>query len=301
MNKFIFATRPSKLARWQTNHVIELLAEKWNKISFEEFVITTKGDKIIDKPLPEIGGKGLFTLELEESLISNEVDGAVHSLKDLPTENPAGLTIGAIPERAPVNDVLICPRGFTIDKLPKSAVVGTSSLRRQAQLLAYRPDIQVKSIRGNVDTRIRKAVEGQYDAIILAAAGVLRLGFDEHITEHISHDLMLPEPGQGALGIQCRDSDDESKKVLASLEHDASRQAVVAERTFLAVLGGGCSIPVGAYAQIIDGIVHLQAVVAAPNGSKILKFSGSDVNAVSIGEKLAEEALSQGAMEIING
>ena len=204
MRKLTFATRPSALARWQTQHIIQKLQAQWHDLTCEEVVITTTGDRVLDKPLPEIGGKGLFTRELEQALISKDVDTAVHSLKDLPTDNAPGLTIGVIPNRADVRDVLICPSGYTLDKLPSGAIIGTSSIRRQAQLLAHRPDLQAKSIRGNVDTRIRKAVEGQYDAIILAAAGVNRLGLDEHISQYLSFELMLPAPGQGALGIQYR-------------------------------------------------------------------------------------------------
>lgn len=299
MRKLIFATRPSKLARWQTQHVIGLLETQWDNLSCDEVVIATKGDKVIDRPLPEIGGKGLFTLELEEALLSKQVDAAVHSLKDLPTENPEGLVIGAIPPRAPENDVLISPQGHTLDQLPEGAVVGTSSLRRQAQLLAYRPDLKTKSIRGNVDTRIRKVKQGQYDAIILAAAGIVRLGLEEYISEYIPFEIMLPAPGQGALAIQCRADDLETRRFLSALEDSATRRAINAERTFLAALGGGCSIPVGAYTQVKNGEIHLQAVVASPDGKQILNFSGHDLDAVALGQRLAKEALAQGAREVL--
>ena len=203
-----FATRPSALARWQTDYVIRLLQEAHPNLRFQVQVITTKGDRILDKPLPVIGGKGLFTAELEQALHANLVDAAVHSLKDIPVEDAPGLTIGLTPARADVRDALISPAGYTLDTLPSGAVVGTSSLRRQAQLLAVRPDLVVKSIRGNVDTRIRKAREGQYDAVVLAAAGIIRLGLEEHISQYLPLDAMLPAPAQGVLGVQCR-ADDE--------------------------------------------------------------------------------------------
>jgi len=185
MPSLTFATRPSKLARWQTQFIIQALQKDWPDLICREAVITTRGDQILDRPLPEIGGKGLFTEELEQELLSGEVDAAVHSLKDLPVENTPGLMVGMIPKRSDAADVLISPNGHTLDDLPDGAVVGTSSLRRQAQLLAYRPDLQIRSLRGNVDTRVRKVVQGNYNAIILASAGVTRLGLDSHITQRL--------------------------------------------------------------------------------------------------------------------
>ncbi|MDP2776783.1 MAG: hydroxymethylbilane synthase, partial [Anaerolineales bacterium] len=202
--KLFFATRPSALARWQTNWVINELKNIHPDLECEEKIIITQGDKILDKPLPEIGGKGLFTKELESELLSGAVHCAVHSLKDLPVENPAGLTIGCIPTRAEVRDALISANGYTIATLPANASVGTSSLRRSAQILSHRPDINTQSLRGNVDTRLRKALDGQYDAIILAGAGLTRLGLDNHVTEWLSLDVMIPATGQGALAVQCR-------------------------------------------------------------------------------------------------
>src|SRR5512138_2333134 len=206
--KLIFATRPSKLARWQTQWVIQVLQTLHPGLVCEEKIITTQGDKVLDKPLPEIGGKGLFTQELEGELFSGEVHCAVHSLKDLPVENSEGLMIGCVPARAEIRDALISGKGFTLATLPQNAIVGTSSLRRAAQLLAVRPDLEIRSLRGNVDTRVRKALEGQYDAIILAGAGLTRLDLDQHVTEWLPLDLMLPAPGQGALAIQCRSTDE---------------------------------------------------------------------------------------------
>jgi hydroxymethylbilane synthase len=215
---FTFATRPSALARWQTDYVADLLRRAHPGLDIRIEVIVTKGDRILDKPLPVIGGKGLFTAELERALHEGRVDAAVHSLKDLPVEDAPGLTIGLTPPRADVRDVLICPAGHTLETLPAGAVVGTSSPRRQAQLLAVRPDLTVKSIRGNVDTRIRKAREGQYDAVVLAAAGVTRLGLNEHITQFLPLDVMLPAPAQGVLGVQCRADDERTLALLAAVD-----------------------------------------------------------------------------------
>ncbi len=186
--QLIFASRPSALARWQTEHIIAELQRFWPDLECSIEIITTQGDRILDRPLPEIGGKGLFTLELEEALRAGSVDAAVHSLKDLPTEDSPGLTVGVIPTREDPRDVWICPAGYTLETIPQGAIIGTASNRRQAQVHARRPDLQVRMIRGNVDTRIRKVNEGQYDAIVLAAAGVRRLGLEEHITEYLSFE-----------------------------------------------------------------------------------------------------------------
>jgi len=299
MRKLTFATRPSALARWQTQHIIQKLQAQWHDLICEEVVITTTGDRVLDKPLPEIGGKGLFTRELEQALISKDVDTAVHSLKDLPTENAPNLIVGVIPDRADVRDVLICPSGYTLDKLPSGAIIGTSSIRRQAQLLAYRPDLQAKSIRGNVDTRIRKAVAGQYDAIILAAAGVERLGLDEHITQYLSIELMLPAPGQGALGIEYRADDERTLTLLTAIDHQPTHSAVTAERSFLAALGGGCSLPVGAFASLEGDLIRLQGVVAAPDGSRVLRVSAYGKDPQTLGKTLARKALADGANELL--
>jgi hydroxymethylbilane synthase len=298
--KLTFATRPSALAHWQTQYVIQLLQDQWPELSCEEVVITTKGDRILDKPLPEIGGKGLFTYELEQALFEKHVDVAVHSLKDLPIENTPGLTVGVIPQRADAHDVLVCPAGYNLDALSSSAIIGTSSIRRQAQLLAHKPDLQVKSIRGNVDTRIRKVVDGQYDAIILASAGITRLGLEEYITQYLPFEVMLPAPGQGALGIQFRVDDWQSRELLNAINHEPTHSAVTAERMFLSALGGGCSLPVGALASIIGDTFQLEGIVAAPDGSKVIRISDSDNDAQKLGENLAKSALSEGASELLS-
>lgn len=299
--KLIFATRPSALARWQTNWVINALKNIYPNLEFEEKIITTQGDKILDKPLPEIGGKGLFTQELESELLDGDVHCAVHSLKDLPVENPIGLTVGCIPVRAEVRDALISKNNYTIATLPKNAIVGTSSLRRAAQLLAARPDIKTESLRGNVDTRLRKALDGQYNAIILAGAGLTRLGLDSHVSEWIPLDAMLPAPGQGALAIQCRDDDLTTLSLLAKLEDEATRKCVIAERAFLQGLGGGCAVPVAAYAVVSDqsSVISLTGLVISENGKKIVKATGQGTNSLELGKQLATEAIENGADQIL--
>ncbi|HID34912.1 MAG TPA: hydroxymethylbilane synthase [Anaerolineae bacterium] len=295
-----FATRPSALARWQTNHVADLLRRAHPGLEVRVEVIVTQGDRILDKPLPAIGGKGLFTAELEAALRAGRVDAAVHSLKDLPVEDAPGLVIGLTPPRADVRDALICPGGWTLDELPSGAVVGTSSPRRQAQLLAYRPDLVVKPIRGNVDTRIRKAREGLYDAVVLAAAGVMRLGLEEVVTQYLPLEVMLPAPGQGVLGVQCRADDDRTRSLLAAVEDPTARAAAQAERAFLAGLGGGCSIPVAAYAESVANGLRLRGLVASPDGARLLRVEAVGDEPLALGQRLAEEALTRGAADILS-
>ena len=254
--------------------------------------------------MPEIGGKGLFTQELESELLSGAVHCAVHSLKDLPVDNPPGLTLGCIPARAEVRDALISRDGFTLGTLPPKAVVGTSSLRRAAQLLAARPDLRIESLRGNVDTRLRKALEGRYDAIILAGAGLTRLGLDENVTEWLSLDLMLPAPGQGALAVQCRAADEMTLSLLAALEDQPTRNAVTAERAFLKGLGGGCAVPVAAYAERLGegrSEMGLTGLVISEDGTRAIRVRGKGADALQLGNALAQKAIAQGAGEILVG
>jgi hydroxymethylbilane synthase len=300
--KLIFATRPSPLARWQTLWVINALKSIFPNLECEERIITTQGDKILDRPLPEIGGKGLFTQELESELLSGAVHCAVHSLKDLPVENPDGLMIGCIPARGEVRDALISAKGYTIASLPEGASVGTSSLRRAAQLLARRPDLQTSSLRGNVDTRLRKALEGQYDAIVLAGAGLTRLGLAGQVTEWLPLDVMLPAPGQGALAVQCRADDQSTLDLLAALENESTRKAVTAERAFLRGLGGGCAVPVAAFGEVVNGpssMVSLTGLIISEDGQKGIQVTGEDTDAVRLGEDLAQRAILRGAGEIL--
>ena len=299
--KLIFATRPSLLARWQTQWVIRALQTLHPNLQCEEKIITTQGDKILDKPLPEIGGKGLFTKELESELLNGSVHCAVHSLKDLPIQSPAGLTVGCIPVRAEVRDALISANGYSLATLPANASVGTSSLRRAAQILSLRSDIRTQSLRGNVDTRLRKALGGQYDAIILAGAGLTRLGLDSHITEWLSLDVMLPAPGQGALAVQCRADDHTTLSLLAALDDEYTRKAVSAERAFLSRLGSGCAVPVAAYAMTSDqsSVISLTGLVISEDGKKVVKVTGQGIDALELGNELAQKAIRQGADEIL--
>lgn len=301
--KLIFATRPSALARWQTQWVISALQKLRPTLECEEKIITTQGDKVLDKSLPEIGGKGLFTQELETELLSGAVHCAVHSLKDLPVENPAGLTIGCIPARAEVRDALISGASLRLASLPQNAVVGTSSLRRAAQLLALRPDLKIVSLRGNVDTRLRKALAGQYAAIVLAGAGLTRLGLDSHVSEWLPLEVMLPAPGQGALAIQCRADDFATLEILSALEDQATRQCVSAERAFLQGLGGGCAVPVAAYAEKSSGYplpaIQLRGLVISADGKTAVSVAGAGADALELGAQLARQALARGAGEIL--
>ncbi|CAG0937429.1 hydroxymethylbilane synthase [Thermoflexales bacterium] len=298
-------TRGSTLARWQTDWVSARLTAAWPDLACSIKLFQTSGDKILDKPLPEIGGKGLFTEELEDALRSGEIDLAVHSLKDLPIEPAPGLMLGAIGEREDARDVLISRQHHTLANLPQGARVGTSSLRRAAQLLATRPDLQILPLRGNVDTRIRKALSGagEYDAIVLAAAGVLRLGFSSSIAEYLSFAVMLPAPGQGALAVQCRATDEATRALLQPIDHAPTRSAITAERAFLEGLGGGCSAPVAAYAQAAVGgqqsMISLTGLVASTDGQHVIRVSNLGVDSSALGNELAQQALVQGARELL--
>lgn len=299
-------TRGSDLARWQTDHVLKLLQLAWPKLQTETHVITTHGDRILDTPLPLVGGKGLFTAELEAALRSGQIDVAVHSLKDLPTETPPGLTVGAIPERASPADVLISRRNYTLETLPKGATVGTSSRRRAAQLLRQRSDLHLLDIRGNVDTRIRKALDkdGPYDAIVLAYAGVERLSQLHVVTQVLPFDQMLPAPGQGALAVQCRD-EASSLALLAPIHHLETAIAVTAERAFLSGLGGGCAVPVAALTAPGDnGALWLRGRVSSMDGKIQVDVSAAIPSvtvdaAYSAGLALAQEALEKGAASLL--
>jgi hydroxymethylbilane synthase len=295
----IFATRPSALARWQTQWVIQELQKAWPDLECQERIITTQGDRILDRPLPEIGGKGLFTQELEAEILSGQVHAAVHSLKDLPTDLSSDLPAAAIPPRAEVRDALISAQGFTLDSLPEGARVGTSSLRRSAQLLAYRPDLRIESLRGNVDTRVRKAQRGDYDAVVIAGAGLIRLGLEQQITQWLPLDIMLPAPGQGALAVQCRSGDTNTLNYLAALEDLAARAATTAERTFLSELGGGCSVPVAAYAELKGEQIELNALVASLDGKQVISCRGCNEDPSELGRNCANQALAEGADHIL--
>ncbi|RME50729.1 MAG: hydroxymethylbilane synthase, partial [Caldilineae bacterium] len=271
---FTFGTRGSALARRQTDTVAEQLRAAFPQATIAVTVFSTRGDRELDKPLPQIGGKGLFTAELEAALREGRIDLAVHSLKDLPTEDAPGLTIGAILPRQNPADVLISRDGYTLKTLPAGATVGTSSLRRAAQLLAHRPDLRILPLRGNVDTRLKKALDpaGPYDAILLAAAGLNRMGLARHGGQQIPFAVMLPAPGQGAIAVQCRAGDETTLRALAHLDHLPTRQAVLAERAFLAGLGGGCSVPVGALGAVNGQTLTLHGVVAGVQGKPLIRL-----------------------------
>ena len=294
-------TRTSELARWQTEYIVNLLQQAWPGLACDIKPFVTRGDKSLDQPLPQIGGKGLFTAELEKALREGVIDIAVHSLKDLPVQNAPGLTIGAIPARGDVRDGLVARNGHTLETLPPGSIIGTSSLRRQAQLLAVRPDLVVKSIRGNVGTRVKKALESDdYNAAVLAAAGLQRLGMDDLVSDWLALDVMLPAPGQGAVAVQCRADDEETLALLARIDDDETRQATTAERHFLQTLGGGCSAPIAAYARPADGgDMEMTGLIAAPNGGRLIRVSGRDDDPYELGHKLAQEALQQGANAIL--
>ena len=294
-------TRRSPLARRQAELVVELLASAWSGLACEVVALDTRGDRTqaSGEPLPEIGGKGLFTAELERALRTGEIDFAVHSLKDLPTDEAPGVAIGAICAREDARDCLVSRDGLRLEGLPAGALVGTSSLRRSAQLAALRPDLEARSVRGNVDTRIRKVRAGELDAVLLAAAGVVRLELADQVSEWLEPDVMVPAPGQGALAVQCRDDDTRALELLAAVDHASTRAAAAAERAFLQELGGGCAAPVGAHGVASGGgSVQLTGLVASPDGGSVVRVAGAG-EPEEVGRTLAREALASGADRIL--
>jgi len=290
-------SRGSQLALWQANHIAALLRERGHDVEVE--IIHTTGDKIVDVALAKVGAKGMFTKEIEDGLASNHVDLAVHSLKDLPTELSDRFEIVAIPVREDPRDALCSVRYSSIEDLPQGAQVGTSSLRREAQLKALRPDLLVHPLRGNVDTRLRKLQSGEYDAIILACAGLRRLGRTDAVKQIISVEKMCPAAGQGALAIETRAGDDEVRNALAFLDDKASRTETDCERALLRKMGGGCQVPIGASATLRHGELHLDAVVASPDGSLVLRESKTGENANRLGETVGERLLQRGGAKIL--
>ena len=303
-DKLIIGTRGSQLALWQTNWVRSKLEACHPGILVEVKIITTTGDRVQNVSLPKLGeqGKGLFTKELEDAILDNRIDLAVHSLKDLPTDFTAGLHIGAICEREDVRDALVARPGIeSFEQLPPGARVGTSSLRRHSQLLAVRPDLAIEPVRGNVDTRLRKLDEGQYDAIVLAAAGLRRLGRADRITQYLDETLVLSAVGQGAVAIESREADASTNRLIGALNHEPTRLACLAERAFLKGLGGGCLVPIAALAKLQGGDLTLAGLVARPDGSEIVRAtaSGPMEDAASIGLRLASELLARGADRLL--
>lgn len=300
--KIVIGTRSSKLALWQAEYVADRLRKQYEGLEVELMHIVTKGDKILDVPLAKIGGKGLFTKELEVAMLEKRVDLAVHSLKDMPTVLPTGLSLTTITKRLDCGDALVSPKYQTLENLPKGAKVGTSSLRRKAQLLNIRPDLDIHNLRGNVNTRLRKLEEENFDAIVLAVAGLKRLGFGDKITQIIPRKYCLPAVGQGALAIETRADDEEIKNMLSFLYDDKTADATIAERAFLAQVEGGCQVPVGVYGEVNeDNTLIVEAVIGSLDGKTIIrdKVTGKRENASELGEDLAKKILANGGLEIM--
>lgn len=321
-------TRQSALALTQTGQVVDRLKQLAEtsgiRCRFEIVKIVTKGDRILDVTLSKVGGKGLFVREIEQALLSGEIDMAVHSMKDVPSERHDGLVLGAVPERADARDCLIANGAKSLEELPQGARVGTSSLRRQAQLLAHRPDLRVEPVRGNIDSRLRKLETEGFDAILLAAAGLIRMGWSDRISGCLPPDLCIPAVGQGALGIECRADDSFMRELLALLQHEPTALAVRAERAFLGRLNGGCQVPIGAYA-VLDGpgrqacgesgsipadppvaaagssapVIRLSGMIGRPDGSELLTETASGSDPERLGRELAETLLARGGQRIL--
>ena len=312
--KLIVGTRSSQLALWQADFVIGELQKRYPDLAIEKRLMTTKGDKILNAPLAKIGGKGLFTKELETAMLAGEIDIAVHSLKDMPVMVPEGLVITAVTERADAGDALVSQRYESFAALPEGAKVGTSSLRRRAQLLHARPDLQIVDLRGNVNTRLRKLEEENFDGIILACAGLKRLGFGGRIRQVLPKALCLPAVGQGALAIESRIDDRETRELLSFLDDGITRACTAAERGFLATVEGGCQVPVGVYAQPVNNAdvlqdahagtaeaIRVEAVIASLDGRKLFRDSveGAADEAENLGISLANKLLDMGGREIL--
>ena len=299
--KIVIGTRSSKLALWQADFVADCLRKEYPGLEVEMKLMTTKGDKILDAPLAKIGGKGLFTKELEQEMLEGGIDLAVHSLKDMPTEVPEGLVIAAITKRADPGDAVVSLKYGHFADLPQGAKVGTSSLRRKAQLLHARPDLNIQDLRGNVNTRLRKLEEENFDAIVLAVAGLTRLGFKDRIAEVMPREIMLPAVGQGALAIEARGDDAEILEMLAFLNDEDMVACAKGERAFLAKVEGGCQVPVGVYGSVEQDELQLEAVIASLDGARLYRdrLTGNKSEAEELGGELAEKLLAAGGLEIM--
>lgn len=297
----IIGTRQSLLALWQSNYIAGRLREEYPGCEVTLKKIVTKGDRILDVPLAKIGDKGLFTKEIEQELLDGTIDLAVHSLKDMPTVLPQGLCLTAITERANAGDAFVSNKYNSIEEMPEGSVLGTSSLRRRAQFLAKRPDLKIVDLRGNVDTRLKKLDEGQMDAIILAAAGLTRLGHEDRIKQIIPQDYCLPAVGQGALAIECRSDNFQVRQMLDFLNDTPTKQATDAERAFLGLLEGGCQVPIGVHAEVRDGHLNMTAVIVSLDGSILLRDTaeGEAADAAAIGRALGQKMLDNGGKEIL--
>ena len=302
MNKVTIATRGSTLALWQAEHIKKRLQDTHAGLEVELLILKTKGDIILDVPLAKVGGKGLFVKEIEEALLDKRADIAVHSMKDVPMLLPAGLILGAIPKREVLSDLFLSKEYKSLDELPKGATLGTSSLRRQAQVLSLRPDLNITFLRGNVETRLRKMMEGQYDAIILASAGIKRLGLSAPYEMELAPPQFLPAVGQGALGIEIRADDKKIADLVSFLNHEETRVCVEAERAFLSALDGGCQVPIAGIAKLNGNKLSLEGLVAEPDASIILRdrLEGDAKDNIQLGKNLAQKLLASGAKEILD-
>lgn len=295
------ATRQSPLALWQANHIKDRLANLYPALEIILVPMVTKGDVILDTPLAKIGGKGLFVKELENALLNGEADIAVHSMKDVPMQFPQGLTLSVICQREDPRDAFVSNQFANLASLPQGAIVGTSSLRRQCQLKAWRPDLDIRSLRGNVGTRLSKLDNGEYDAIILASAGLIRLGLAERITDFVEVETSLPAAGQGAIGIECRADDEQVQQLLAPLADIDTTYCILAERALNNRLQGGCQVPIGCYTIRQNNELYLRALIGELDGSKILRAEGKSAveNAQDLGIRIAEQLLAQGGDKIL--
>ncbi len=300
-DKIVIGTRKSALALWQADYVADCIREKYPEITVEKKLIVTKGDKILDTPLAKIGGKGLFTKALEDEMLAGDIDIAVHSLKDVPTELPEGLKIAAITKRFDPGDALVSPKYGTLDKLPKGAKIGTSSLRRSAQLLHARPDLKIESLRGNVNTRLQKLEDENFDGIILAVAGLKRLEMEYRITQVLPVEICLPAVGQGALAIEARRDDEEILSIIDFLNDETTVACTNGERAFLKAVEGGCQVPVGVYGTPSEDGISLEAVIASVDGKQLYRDSvqGSPEEAEHLGKALADRLLNAGGRKIL--
>ncbi len=301
MKKLVIATRGSKLALWQSEHIKSLLENRYEDLKVELNILKTKGDKVLDTPLAKIGGKGLFTKELEESMLKGESHIAVHSLKDVPVEFPKGLVLACVTKREDRRDVMLSQKYQGLDELPKGAVVGTTSLRRRMQILNLRDDLKIKNLRGNVNTRISKLKSGDYDAIILAAAGLNRLGLQNEVNFVFALEDMIPAMGQAVLGIECKD-DEKILNMLSFLQDEKSYIETTIERDFVRVLQGGCQVPIGVTAFLNDENINIKTIVGMPDASKILieNFTCKKDEFKKVGEILANKMIKKGARDILN-
>ena len=301
MKTLRIATRKSPLAVWQAEHVARKLAELHPGIHIELKLMVTRGDKILDSPLSKVGGKGLFVKELEQGIMDGKADIAVHSMKDVPMEFPEGLHLAVIMEREDPRDAFVSNKYTDLEALPKGAHVGTSSLRRSTQLRERFPHLEILDLRGNVNTRLKKLDDGNYDAIILAAAGLKRLGFDERITTVLSPEESLPAMGQGAIGIECRQGDSDIEALIGPLNHTETALCVSAERAMNNRLNGGCQVPIAGYAELHEGLLNLRGLVGSPDGKRVVRveLEASALDAESLGRKAAQDLLEQGAGEIL--